>query len=108
MAGEGDSPAERSGHGLSFPVAAVSPAPSIGLPTMRKTETHSAEYTLAETSVAALAGVLIEAGIPKRDVGETMLGVVVSLARDDPDHWISALYAAGVLVARASSSGKGN
>jgi UDP-3-O-acyl-N-acetylglucosamine deacetylase len=66
------------------------------------------EVTICDMSVAALVAALEQAGIPSREIGHSLIGFVVTIAREDPDHWISALYAAGVIVAQRSSTGKGN
>lgn len=78
------------------------------MPETTQAASVSAEISLCDTSVAALVAALEQAGVPSREIGHSMLGIVVNLARQDPDHWISALYAAGVIVAQRSSTGKGN
>lgn len=66
------------------------------------------EPSVTDMSVAALVASLEQAGIPSREIGHSLIGFVVNIAAEDPDHWIAALYAAGVIVAQRSSNGKGN
>lgn len=62
-----------------------------------------------DINVAALVAALERAGVSRHEIGEAMLGTIISIAREDPDRWISALYAAGVIVARnATQSERAN
>lgn len=63
---------------------------------------------LANDAVAHLHAALTTAGVPDRAIGAALLSALIAVAKGDPDHWISQLYGAGVVIARNAPAQEAN
>lgn len=69
---------------------------------------ESRSYRQAEASIANVHAALKKSGVSDRDIGAAMLSALLAIARNDVDHWMTAFYSAGVILARGQIDRKAN